>query len=80
MDRAPLSTVKPTSNSRPPRHTTCWNTPASQQRKAHQKGDQEGYWEAENGKASGPDNIPAEAVKADLDTTTEILHSLFEKI
>ena len=33
-----------------------------------------------NGKASGPDNIPAEALKADIDTSVEMLHSLFEKI
>ena len=32
------------------------------------------------GKASGPDKIPAEAIKADIETSTEILHDLFEKI
>ena len=32
------------------------------------------------GKASGPDKIPAEAIKADRDTSTEILHDLFGKI
>ena len=31
-------------------------------------------------KASGPDNMPQEALKADLNTATEILHSLFKKI
>ena len=33
-----------------------------------------------NGKAAGPYNIPAEALKADLETTVEMLHTLFEKI
>ena len=32
------------------------------------------------GKASGPDKIPAEAIKADIDTSSEILHDLFGKI
>ena len=33
-----------------------------------------------NGKAAGPDGIPAEALKADIDTATDILHNLFAKI
>ena len=33
-----------------------------------------------NGKAAGPDNIPAEAIKADTETAVIILHSLFSKI
>lgn len=33
-----------------------------------------------DGRAAGPDGIPAEAVKADLQTAVEILHSLFTKI
>ena len=33
-----------------------------------------------NGKAAGPDEIPAEAIKADLDTAVSVLHSLFGKI
>ena len=28
-------------------------------------------------KASGPDKIPAEAINADMETSTEILHDLF---
>ena len=32
------------------------------------------------GKASGPDNIPAEALKADTNTIVEMLHPLFKKI
>jgi hypothetical protein len=32
------------------------------------------------GKAAGPDEIPAEALKGDLETTVEILYSLFGKI
>ena len=32
------------------------------------------------GKASGPDKIPAEAIQADIETSTEILHDLFGKI
>ena len=32
------------------------------------------------GKASGPDKIPAEAIKADIETSTEILHVLLGKI
>ena len=32
------------------------------------------------GKASGPNKIPAEAIKADIETSTEILHDLFGKI
>ena len=33
-----------------------------------------------NGKAAGPDGIPAEAIKADIETTASVLHSLFSKI
>lgn len=33
-----------------------------------------------NGKAAGPDEIPTEAIKADINISTEILHSLFEKV
>ena len=33
-----------------------------------------------NGKAAGPDEIPAEAIKADLETATDMLHNLFGKI
>ncbi|KAK3101401.1 hypothetical protein FSP39_003284 [Pinctada imbricata] len=33
-----------------------------------------------NGKAAGLDVIPAEAIKADIDTAVDILHSLFIKI
>ena len=33
-----------------------------------------------NGKATGPDGIPAEALKADLETSVEMLHPLFMKI
>ena len=32
------------------------------------------------GKVSGPDKIPADAIKADIETSTEILHDLFGKI
>ncbi|CAI2734627.1 unnamed protein product [Schistosoma spindalis] len=32
------------------------------------------------GKAAGPDNIPAEALKADVAVTEKILHILFRKI
>ncbi|VDP44744.1 unnamed protein product [Schistosoma curassoni] len=33
-----------------------------------------------SGKAAGPDNIPAEALKADVAATARILHILFSKI
>ena len=33
-----------------------------------------------NGKVAGPNGIPAEALKADIDTATDILHNLFAKI
>ena len=33
-----------------------------------------------NGKAAGADNIPAEALKADVDTTVEMLYPLFARI
>nr|KAG5697588.1 hypothetical protein BaRGS_019809 [Batillaria attramentaria] len=33
-----------------------------------------------NGKAAGPDEIPAEAIKADTETAVNMLHSLFSKI
>lgn len=33
-----------------------------------------------NGKAAGLDKIPAEAIKADMETATNMLHSLFSKI
>ena len=33
-----------------------------------------------NGKAAGPDGMPAEALKTDIDPATVILHNLFAKI
>jgi len=33
-----------------------------------------------NGKAAGPDDIPAEAIKADTETAVNMLHDLFNKI
>ncbi|KAK7103731.1 hypothetical protein V1264_018575 [Littorina saxatilis] len=33
-----------------------------------------------NGKAAGPDDIPAEALKADIDASVEMLYPLFERI
>ena len=33
-----------------------------------------------NGKAAGPDEIPAEAIKADMQAAVDMLHSLFSKI
>lgn len=33
-----------------------------------------------NEKAAGPDGIPSEVIKADLITSTEMLHDLFVKI
>lgn len=33
-----------------------------------------------NGKSAGPDSIPAEALKADIETSVELLHPLFCKI
>ncbi|KAJ8371311.1 hypothetical protein SKAU_G00113390 [Synaphobranchus kaupii] len=33
-----------------------------------------------NGEAAGPDGIPAEALKADMETMEEMLHPLFKKI
>ncbi|VDP09404.1 unnamed protein product [Schistosoma curassoni] len=33
-----------------------------------------------NGKAAGPDNIPAEALKSDIEATPSMLYLLFEKI
>lgn len=33
-----------------------------------------------NGKAAGPDNIPAEALKSDISTSVEMLYPLFKKI
>lgn len=33
-----------------------------------------------NGKAAGPDNVPAEAIKASINTSTDALHTLFSKI
>ena len=32
------------------------------------------------GKASGPDKFPADAIKADIETSTKILHDLVGKI
>ena len=32
------------------------------------------------GKAAGPDEIPAEAIKADIETAIQMLYSLFSKI
>ncbi|VDP77822.1 unnamed protein product, partial [Schistosoma curassoni] len=33
-----------------------------------------------NGKAAGPDNIPAEALKSDIEVTTNMLYLLFKRI
>ena len=33
-----------------------------------------------NGKAAGPDNIPAEALDSDIEVTASMLHLLFRKI
>ena len=33
-----------------------------------------------SGKAAGPDGIPCEALKADIETTVDMLYLLFEKI
>ncbi|VDO94395.1 unnamed protein product [Schistosoma margrebowiei] len=33
-----------------------------------------------NGKAAGPDNFPAEALKSDIEVTTNMLYLLFKKI
>ena len=33
-----------------------------------------------NGRATGPDGIPSETIKADLNTSTKMLHELFGKI
>ena len=33
-----------------------------------------------NGKVAGPDGIPAEALKADVNTSVEMLYSLFVEI
>ena len=34
----------------------------------------------QNGRTAGPDGIPSEAMKTDLNTSTEMLHELFGKI
>ena len=41
---------------------------------------QEALKRLKTGKAAGPDNIPPEALKADLTTSTDVLHKLFSKI
>ena len=33
-----------------------------------------------SGKAAGPDGIPCQALKADIETTVDMLYALFEKI
>ncbi|VDO54750.1 unnamed protein product, partial [Schistosoma margrebowiei] len=33
-----------------------------------------------NGKAAGPDNIPAEALKSDIEASTNMLYLIFKKI
>ena len=33
-----------------------------------------------SGKTAGPDEIPAEAIKADMETAVKMLYSLFSKI
>ena len=38
------------------------------------------YIKLSNGKAPGPDDIPAVALKADIDNTVELLYPLFKKI
>ncbi|VDP82719.1 unnamed protein product [Schistosoma mattheei] len=36
--------------------------------------------QTKSGKAAGPDNIPAEALKSDIEVLTNMLHLLFKKI
>ena len=39
-----------------------------------------GKRQLKSGKATGPDNIPAEALKADVGITVSLLHLLFKRI
>ncbi|VDP09158.1 unnamed protein product [Schistosoma mattheei] len=50
---------------------------------AHQRWKKSGWpviGQIESGSAAGPDNIPAEALKSDMEATTNLLHVLFRKI
>lgn len=48
--------------------------------KDHQKRSKKAIKALKNGKATGPENIPAEAMKADIDTSTDMLYNLLGKI
>ncbi|VDO94618.1 unnamed protein product [Schistosoma mattheei] len=39
-----------------------------------------GIRQIKSGKAAGSDNMPAEALKSDIEVTTNIIHLLFKKI
>ena len=75
MDRALVWTVAWISTWRRPRLSISRNT-----KKPTRKEIRRTIEKLKNGKASGLDNIPAETLKADLDTAFERVRSLFEKI
>jgi hypothetical protein len=60
----------------PPTQLLDINTKAPMQ----QDRDHQGHQDLKSGKAAGPDGIPPEALKADIQTSTEMLHPLLSKI
>ena len=62
----------------PTRHPASGSRLASGMWDTNQTGDKEG--QMKSGKAPGPDNIPAEALKVDVEETIELLHPLFVKM
>ena len=62
----------PPANDDLPNRLWMWST--------HQEGNIPGRQKVKNGKSAGPDSILAEALKTDIETSVELLYSLFKKI
>ena len=77
MERTFCRTAEPTSTREP----TSRRSTSGQLRKTKQGRDRESHSPPdERGKAANSDEIPVEAIKADVETSTEMLHDLIGKI
>nr|KAG5692410.1 hypothetical protein BaRGS_032463 [Batillaria attramentaria] len=68
------------STTSPTRHTTGSPATRHQHQPPYQDRDHQSHQVLKSGKAAGPDGIPPEALKADIQTSTDMLHPLLRKI